>query len=131
MFQSLADAIVLCGDATQGCVEPVTGNVVRDNKLTDNGGSGLVLLNADSNLLKDNQIENNGTAIGDTTDGIRVDASSSDNEILNNHMTNNAFHDCHDDSIGSGSGGTANTWNGDKGQTENRDGLCGGAVVTP
>jgi len=132
VFQSLADAIVLCGDATRGCQEPVTGNVVRQNKVEDNGGSGILLLDADSNLLKNNQFENNGTAaIGDTTDGIRVDVYSTENEILNNHLANNAFHDCHDDSIGSGSGGTANTWNGDKGQTENRDGLCGGAVVTP
>ena len=61
VFQSLADAIVLCGDASQGCMEPVTGNVVRANKVEDNGGSGILLLDADSNLLKDNQIQNNGT----------------------------------------------------------------------
>jgi len=130
VFQSLADAIVLCGDASQGCMEPVTGNVVRANKVEDNGGSGILLQDADSNLLKDNQVDGNGLAPpgADTTDGIRVDSSSTENEILKNKLHQNVTHDCHDASTGSGSAGTANTWQGDQGDTQNREGLCKGAT---
>jgi len=131
VFQSLADAIVLCGDATQGCVEPVTDNVVRSNKIESNGGSGVLLLDADANLLKKNEAKGNGAGSGDTTDGLRVDANSTDNEILGNKLDQNVTHDCHDDSTGSGTAGTANTWQGDEGDTENRAGLCKGATTTP
>jgi len=119
----LGDAIVRCGDTTQGCA-PATGNIVDHNKVQGNAGSGVLLLKAGSNLLKENEISNNGTAGGDTTDGIRVDMNSTGNEILNNHMKGNVDHDCHDDSTGTGTAGTANTWNGNKGDTQNRFGLC-------
>ena len=117
------DAITVCGDATQFC-GPATGNIVDHNKLQGNGGSGLSLLNADQNLFNYNEIDNNGTTGADTTDGIRVDGNSTGNEILKNHLKSNVTHDCHDDSTGTGTGGTANTWNGDKGDTENKPGLC-------
>jgi parallel beta-helix repeat protein len=123
VFQNLADAITLCGDTTKGCAA-ATGNVVQKNKVTNNGGSGILLLGADSNLLKSNQVENNGTGSADTTDGIRLDTNSSGNEILGNHLDGNVTHDCHDDSVGGGTASTANTWKGDKGETENRTGLC-------
>ena len=132
VFNNIADAITLCGDVTQGC-GPATQIVVRKNDVENNGGSGILLLGADSNLLKSNQVQGNGTAVGDTTDGIRVDANSTNNQILENHMTGNVTHDCHDDSSGSGSGTppTANTWTNDQGDTQNRDGLCRGATTTP
>jgi len=56
-------------------------------------------------------------------DGIRVDASSTGNLIQNNQLRNNGEHDAHDDSVGSRTGGTANTWTGNSGQTENVTGL--------
>ena len=97
---------------------------MRSNDVTNNRGSGITLFGADSNLLKTNHVENNGTDLGDTTDGIRVDGASTSNQILENHMDNNVTHDCHDDSTGPGTGGTANTWTNDQGSTENRPGLC-------
>ena len=131
-IDNIADAITLCGDVTQGC-GPATQIVVRKNDVENNGGSGILLLGANSNLLKSNQVQGNGTAGGDTTDGIRVDTNSTNNQILENHMTGNVTHDCHDDSNGSGSGTppTANTWTNDQGDTQNRDGLCRGATTTP
>jgi hypothetical protein len=39
-------------------------------------------------------------------------------------MQNNVTFDCDDESTGSGSGGTANTWTNDQGNTQNRPGLC-------
>jgi hypothetical protein len=84
----------------------------------------LGLFGANSNLLKANHVEDNGTATGDTTDGIRVDSGSSGNEIRHNHLDDNVFNDCHDDSAGAGTGGTANFWKGNHGETQNRPGLC-------
>jgi len=132
VFNNLEDAITLCGDPLQGC-GPAEQIVVRANDITGNGGSGILLLGADSNLLKSNHIANNGTSVDDTTDGIRVDLTSMSNQILDNHMQNNVHHDCHDDSSGTGSGvpPTANTWNGDEGATQNRNGLCKFATTIP
>jgi len=123
VFENLGDGIVLSG--------PATGIVVRSNDIDRNDGSGVYLEDAHSNLLKSNHIESNGVALGDTTDGIHVDVTSGGNRILTNHMSGNVFHDCHDDSIGTSTAGTANVWDGDQGQTQNRPGLCKDAVVTP
>ena len=120
---SLGDAITVCGDASQFC-GPATGNIVDHNKVQGNAGSGVLLLAANSNLLKENEVSNNGAGSSDTTDGIRVDMNSTGNEILNNHMKSNVTHDCHDDSTGTGTAGTGNTWNGNKGDTQNKPGLC-------
>jgi parallel beta-helix repeat protein len=125
VFQHLTDGIVLCGDPDPpNFCDPAMQIVVRDNKVEDNLGSGITLIGADSNLLKSNQVERNGTAGGDTTDGLRVDSGSGGNEIRDNHMEDNVDHDCHDASTGGGTAGTANTWSGNKGDTQNRPGLC-------
>lgn len=126
LFQNLADGVVLDG--------PATGVVVRSNDIRNNDGSGVALFDADNNLLKSNHIELNGGGfpfLPDSTDGIRVDATSMGNRILTNHMSQNITHDCHDDSVGGGTAGTANEWEGDTGQTENRLGLCRGATFIP
>jgi parallel beta-helix repeat protein len=132
VFSNLADALTLCGDTTFSC-GPATQIVVRSNDITENGGSGIALFGADSNLLKSNHIADNGTTPDDTTDGIRVDSNSENNQILDNHLTANVTHDCHDDSAGAGSGvpPTANIWTNDLGETQNRDGLCKFATTTP
>ena len=123
VFKNVSDGITLCGDVSQGC-GPATQNIVRANNISNNGGSGLLLMSAKSNLLKSNHIANNGRAGPDTTDGIRVDMNSMNNQILTNQMDDNVTHDCHDDSVGSGTAGTANIWNNDMGETQNRPGLC-------
>jgi parallel beta-helix repeat protein len=117
VFGNLGDGITL---------DTLTNSTVDGNKVDDNAGSGISLFDADSNLLKSNQVEDNGTAGADMTDGLRVDMNSSNNQIRDNHMDDNVTHDCHDDSNGSGSGTppTANFWIGDKGDTQNRLGLC-------
>jgi parallel beta-helix repeat protein len=121
---NLGDGITLCGDMTVGC-GAATLITVRQNDIRDNRGSGIALFDADSNLLKANHAERNGVVTtGDVTDGIRVDSLSGDNRILENHMLDNVTHDCHDDSAGGGTGGTANSWINDKGVTENKPGLC-------
>ena len=125
VFDGRGDGIALCGDPAFGC-GAATGIVVRSNDIHDNRGSGIALYGADANLLKSNHVESNGGGFPgpDSTDGIQVDSTSGGNQILTNHMTDNVTHDCHDDSAGSGTAGTANVWDGDKGLTENRPGLC-------
>jgi parallel beta-helix repeat protein len=125
VLQSVTDGIVLCGDTGQGC-GPATGIVVRSNEVENNGGNGIVLFDADSNLLKSNHVEDNGTASSDTTDGIRLDANSGGNQIRDNHLDGNVTHDCHDDSTGTGTAFTANFWTANHGNTENKPGLCTG-----
>jgi parallel beta-helix repeat protein len=123
VFENVSDAIVLCGDPGFFC-GPAMQIIVRKNDINGNGGSGIALFDADSNLLKSNHIEDNGSPAGDTTDGVRVDAGSMNNQIFENHMLNNITHDCHDDSVGSGTAGTANYWINDRGVTQNRPLLC-------
>ena len=127
VYQHTQDGLILCGDPSQDC-GPATRLVVRSNNVYNNRGSGITLMGADANLIKSNKVQNNGTELGDTTDGLRVDSGSANNQILNNMMAGNVTHDCHDDSAGSGTAGTANTWQNDQGQTENRPGLCKGAT---
>jgi parallel beta-helix repeat protein len=125
VFNNVSDAITLCGDTTQGCGS-ADQIVVRKNDVTNNGGSGILLLGATSNLLKSNHVARNGPGPDtvDNTDGIRVDMNSTHNQILDNHMNKNIAYDCHDGSTGGGTAGTANTWTNDLGNTQNRTGLC-------
>jgi len=52
-----------------------------------------------------------------------VDAGSSGNTIEDNFLVFNGEHDAHDDSLGTGTAGTANVWRRNRGRTENRPGL--------
>jgi parallel beta-helix repeat protein len=123
VYDHRADGIYLCGDTSFGC-GPATGNVVRSNRVEDNRGYGIALYGADANLIKSNHVERNGSPLVDTTDGLFADVNSGGNQIISNHMDDNVTHDCHDDSVGPGTAGTANFWRSDRGETENRTGLC-------
>ena len=94
---------------------------VRGNKSERNVRDGIRLQNdSDSNTVSDNLSRDNGR------DGMRVDggAQSEGNTIERNKMLGNVEHDCHDDTVGGGTAGTANLWLQNVGKTENRPGLC-------
>jgi parallel beta-helix repeat protein len=57
-------------------------------------------------------------------DGLYMAPDSTGNSIEENDAYLNFEHDCHDDSVGGGTAGTANYWLHDKGNTESRPGLC-------
>jgi hypothetical protein len=57
-------------------------------------------------------------------DGIFVDSASTNNQITRGHFIDNELFDCEDDSVGGGTGGTANYWANNHGETENRPGIC-------
>lgn len=51
-------------------------------------------------------------------DGIFVDSGSTNNQITHGHFLDNALFDCEDNSVGAGTGGTANYWTNNHGETE-------------
>jgi parallel beta-helix repeat protein len=114
--------VVGCGDAGIRLRDGATRNLVRDNRVSRNGtdfdGDGIGLENADDNVVRGNKSDDN------RRDGLRADSASSGNRIEKNRLSGNREHDCHDDSTGSGTAGTANTWRDNRGATENRSGLC-------
>lgn len=59
-------------------------------------------------------------------DGIFVDSGSTNNQITRGHFLNNAVFDCEDNSVGMGTGGTANDWTHNHGETESPpgSGIC-------
>lgn len=117
------DAITLCGDTTVGC-GPATAIVVRANEVENNGGAGIYLTGADNNLVKGNDVTGNGAATFGSQSGIHLDLNSTGNEVVNNHPSGNTPFDCQDDSHGTGTAGTANTWQNDQGETSSPPGIC-------
>ena len=105
-------------------LQPANGQRVAFNKVERNGASGLLLDNAQGNEVYGNHVRRNGTENGDTTDGIRVTELSTGNTLRNNHLKDNTTHDCHDDSVGPGTDGTANFWMNNHGRTSKPPGLC-------
>ena len=51
-------------------------------------------------------------------------SDTSNNLLENNQATGSGDFDCRDDSTGSGTAGTANTWKGDRGVTQSPMGIC-------
>jgi parallel beta-helix repeat protein len=121
---------------------PNSGNTIRGNKVTGCGDSGIRVRDGSfgntlqMNVTMRNELDGIGleSADGNTVtrntskrndrDGLRVDPASESNSITRNTMSTNGEHDCHDDSVGSGTAGTANTWTDDTGATDMPDGLC-------
>jgi parallel beta-helix repeat protein len=132
----------------RGAGAKVDHNVVADNDYLPptNEASGLILFDYDKLEVGHNLVVRNDTGIyldgqgakvdhntvrdGDA-DGIYAESTSAENRIEHNRMSDNAEHDCHDQSVGSRTAGTANFWEGNFGETQNRPGLCKDAAVTP
>ena len=119
-----------------------TGNRVTGNVLSRNGVDGITLggssgmtveanliiqnprygvwigVSSTANIVRRNQVRANGI------DGILLEFDASGNSIVENFLRANVEHDCHDNSTGSGTAGTANTWRRNNGQTSQPPGLC-------
>lgn len=91
----------------------VTGNNVVEND------TNIALYDAD-----DLKITSNKTNEATFYDGLYVDADSTGNSLQGNKASGNEEHDCHDDSEGDGTAGTANTWKKNKGESDTPDGIC-------
>ncbi len=98
---------------------PTSNVLVEYNNLRDFEGNGIKLnVGATNNKVFKNSV------YGSELDGILVVADTSGNLILHNTVYGSGEHDCHDDSTGTGTAGTTNTWYGNRGVTQNRPGLC-------
>ena len=95
------------------------GAVTLDGNDVFGNDDGIDLIATVGAKVKNNKVHDNGVF-----DGLFVDADSSGNLFDGNKASGNAEHDCHDDSTGSGTAGTANTWKNNKGETANRAGIC-------
>ena len=105
------------------------GNVdVLGNTVTGAEGSGIDVTAADFAAVsaRNNTLNNNG--VGPVTDpprdGIYFGPVTNGNQIRGNQASGNGNLDCEDDSTGSSTAGTANTWVNNNGVTDDPNGIC-------
>lgn len=101
-----------------------SGSTIRGNKVERSGRDGIRLRNGSNSNDVNNNLSRDNVRDGMRVDGTDFPPQSSMNDIQQNKMLGNGEHDCHDDTAGTGTGGTANTWLNDIGKTQNRPGLC-------
>jgi hypothetical protein len=102
-------------------LSPAPGTTVADNLAYRNDDNIAAFGTEFARVLS------NGVFNSTRFDGIYMGTDTANNRIEDNFLRGNEEHDCHDDSIGGGTAGSANFWNDNDGETENRPGLCEGA----
>jgi hypothetical protein len=105
---------------------------VRGNQVQRMGSSGIRAggQSPDSPALVSSMLARNNSH-DNVVDGIRIEAEGNGgNTITLNTLKHNGEHDCHDDTVGPGTGLTLNTWTNNEGDTENRPDLCKHATTT-
>ena len=90
---------------------------LNDNTFSHND-VGLEILQASGVKSANDKLQNG------TFDGIRVDPGSSGNSLANDQASSNKEFDCEDDTTGTGTAGTADTWTNDQGSTMTPPGIC-------
>jgi hypothetical protein len=106
-----------------------TGLEISHNDIRNMAGSGIAIRSTSmtDSLISRNVSLNNGQDISGTfgRDGIQIDSGgNSGNTITRNKMEHNPEFDARDDTIGTGTAGTANTWTRNNCQTSSPSGLC-------
>ena len=79
---------------------------VIGNRVTGAGGSGLDVTSAATGAVE----ARNNVFRNSVGDGIFFGSTTNGNLLRANTARGNVHHDCHDDSVGTGTAGTANTW---------------------
>jgi hypothetical protein len=100
---------------------PDKNMVIINNTVMYMGASGL---NAADNSLVNSTIYNNPHFDKNLGDGIHMDMLNSRNVVQGNSMRGNGGYDAHDESTGTGTAGTANTWVKNSCATSSPAGLC-------
>jgi len=96
------------------------GPVITGNRVSDGPFDGIALTDGTTGAV----VSHNSARHNDF-DGIFIDASSTNNHITDNKLHGNGLFDAEDQSVGTGSCGTANTWEHNKCHTDNKGGcLC-------
>jgi hypothetical protein len=105
-------------DATGVLVFEVTGGVEINNNNAYRNDLGIDVGTASGVEIRNNLTHNN------TFDGLRAESDTMQNVFAENRSQSNGVTDCHDDSHGAGTAGTANTWKNDFGVTQTPPGIC-------
>ena len=95
-----------------------TGTRVEDNTSSNNSGSGVGLYTATGSVVDGNRADDNQAS------GLFADAATSGNKFTNNVADDNDPFDCEDQSVGTGTAGTANSWLKNTGDTSSPAGIC-------
>ena len=99
--------------------QAASGILVENNEVFEND-DGISLYDTDGAKIKRNKSHDQLVY-----DGLFADSASTGNVFELNKASNNAEHDCHDDSVGTGTAGTANTWKGNQGDDgQTAAGIC-------
>jgi hypothetical protein len=93
------------------------GTSFQGNKVSG-GVEGIESFGVTSSTFKSNQV----SGVSDV--GLYNDSSSTGNTYKSNQASGSGTFDCQDASVGSGTAGTANTWQDDKGATSSPPGIC-------
>ncbi|MHB8576659.1 MAG: right-handed parallel beta-helix repeat-containing protein [Dehalococcoidia bacterium] len=100
-------------------LDGTTGARVSGNATTQLGFDGISLFDATTDsAISDNHSDQN------RDDGYLLDSSAMKNTLSNNEAKGNTHFDCEDQSHGSGTAGTANTWKDNQGKTSSPSGIC-------
>lgn len=99
---------------------PSVNTTVANNHVMNRWNGIRVTDGATSAVIHDNHISNS------QNDGIFMQSGYA-NTFMNNHVDHSQTHDCEDDTTGSGTAGTANTWKGNHGSSNNSSpaAICG------
>jgi parallel beta-helix repeat protein len=98
-----------------------TANVnVLGNTVTGAEGSGIDVTAEDFAAVS----ARNNTLRNNAIDGIFFGSLTKGNQIRSNTASGNANLDCEDDSVGSGTSGTNNTWTNNNGGSDDPNGIC-------
>jgi parallel beta-helix repeat protein len=92
-------------------------NTTDHNGSGNSGDSGIALYNSTNNIIDHNTSNHNNG------DGIFVDSTSAGNTFSQNRLRDNSQFDAEDQSKGTGTAGTGNTWTNNSGQSSNPTGL--------
>lgn len=98
--------------------QPANNLTLTGNNVT-RGDVNLQVLSTDQATVSANSLTNSPSF-----DGIYVDSASGGNQFRLNNVTGNTEFDCLDESTGSGTSGTANTWFLNNGRTDSPAGIC-------
>jgi Right handed beta helix region len=105
-------------------LDGVSGGQVHDNHLTG-GAYGLDAFDGTTGVMIANNQVSNVTAVGIFNEAAGTfGPAATNNTYQGNHATGSGSVDCEDDTTGSGTAGTANTWKDDHGATSSPAGLC-------
>lgn len=113
----------ITGSTVNGITLVSTSGARIDYNTTDSNGSGnsgdggIALYSSTNNIIDHNTSNNNNG------DGIFVDSTSTGNTLSRNRLRGNTNFDAEDQSTGTGTAGTGNTWTRNHGQTSNPPGL--------